>query len=99
MVSHYAPGLPVRLDAEEVAADEALLAFGPPLPGALCQFQLSSSSNTIEAAARLFEGLRWLDIEGARLGAKNIAVMPVPNGGLGAAVNDRLLRAAAPRCG
>jgi L-threonylcarbamoyladenylate synthase len=99
MVSHYAPGLPVRLDAEEVAADEALLAFGPPLPGALCQFQLSSSSDTIEAAARLFEGLRWLDIEGARLGAKNIAVMPIPNGGLGAAVNDRLLRAAAPRCG
>jgi L-threonylcarbamoyladenylate synthase len=99
MVSHYAPDLPVRLNAERVAADEALLAFGPPLPGGRCQFQLSSSGDTIEAASRLFEGLRWLDVEGNRLGAKSIAVMPVPDGGLGAAVNDRLQRAAAPRSG
>jgi L-threonylcarbamoyladenylate synthase len=97
MVSHYAPNLPVRLNAGRVAADEALLAFGPPLPGARCQFQLSSSGSTTEAAARLFEGLRWLDAEGVRFGVTRIAVMPVPQGGLGAAVNDRLQRAAAPR--
>jgi L-threonylcarbamoyladenylate synthase len=99
MVSHYAPDLPVRLNAERVEADEALLAFGPPLPGARCQFQLSSVCGTTEAAARLFEGLRWLDVEGGRLGAKSIAVMPVSDDGLGAAVNDRLRRAAAPRGG
>lgn len=97
MVSHYAPDLPVRLNAGAVAADEALLAFGPPLLGARCLFQLSSSCNTIEAAARLFEGMRWLDAEGARLGAGRIAVMPVSNDGLGLAINDRLRRAAAPR--
>ena len=97
MESHYAPDLPVRLNAVTVAYDEALLAFGPTLPGAVCHFQLSSSGNTIEAAARLFEGLRWLDAEGFRLGMRAIAVMPVPNTGLGLAVNDRLQRAAAPR--
>ena len=99
MPSHYAPDLPVRLNAEAVANDEALLAFGPPLPGGCCRFELSASGDTIEAAARLFEGLRRLDAEGARLGAGGIAVMPVPNSGLGLAINDRLRRAAAPRGG
>jgi L-threonylcarbamoyladenylate synthase len=97
MLSHYAPDLPVRLNAAAVAADEALLAFGPVLPGARCLFQLSVSGNATEAAAHLFEGLRWLDAEGIRLGAGGIAVMPVPDGGLGLAINDRLRRAAAPR--
>jgi L-threonylcarbamoyladenylate synthase len=99
MVSHYAPDLPVRLDAGTVADDEALLAFGAPLSGGCCQFQLSSVGDTIEAAARLFEGLRRLDDEGARAGARRIAVMPIPDDGLGAAINDRLRRAAAPRDG
>lgn len=99
MVSHYAPNLPVRLNAEAVASDEALLGFGRPLPGGCCQFQLSAAGNTIEAAANLFQGLRWLDVEGARLGAREIAVMPVPDSGLGLAINDRLRRAAAPRGG
>jgi L-threonylcarbamoyladenylate synthase len=99
MASHYAPALPVRLDAASVADDEALLAFGPPLPGARCQFQLSASGSSTEAAARLFEGLRWLDTDGMRSGATGIAVMPIPEGGLGAAINDRLRRAAAPRGG
>jgi L-threonylcarbamoyladenylate synthase len=97
MASHYAPTLPVRLDARSVAEDEALLAFGLPLPGGRCLFQLSESRSSSEAAARLFEGLRWLDAEGLRSGAKGIAVMPVPQSGLGAAINDRLQRAAAPR--
>ena len=97
LVSHYAPGLPVRLAAATAAADEALLAFGPPLPGAAAAFQLSLPGDVMEAAANLFGGLRWLDAEGARLGLTRIAVMPVPQAGLGAAINDRLQRAAAPR--
>ncbi len=97
MLSHYAPALPVRLGAESVAADEALLAFGPPLPGAGAVWQMSAVGDPQEAATRLFAGLRWLDAEGARLGLARIAVMPVPMAGLGAAINDRLARAAAPR--
>jgi L-threonylcarbamoyladenylate synthase len=97
MLSHYAPSLPVRLEAREVASDEALLAFGPPLPGAGAVWQMSDARDPTEAATRLFAGLRWLDAEGARLGLSRIAVMPVPMEGLGAAINDRLTRAAAPR--
>jgi L-threonylcarbamoyladenylate synthase len=97
LVSHYAPALPVRLRAHAVAPDEALLAFGPPLCGAGATFNLSAGRNLVEAAARLFEGLRWLDVEGARLGLRAIAAMPVPEEGLGMAINDRLQRAAAPR--
>ncbi len=99
--SHYAPGLPVRLNAQAVAADEALLAFGAALPpggaAAGAVWNLSAMGDATEAAARLFAGLRWLDAEGARLGLRGIAVMPVPEAGLGAAINDRLGRAAAPR--
>ncbi len=97
MVSHYAPALPVRLDAAATGPDEALLAFGQPLPGAGVAFDLSRAADPVEAAARLFAGLRWLDAEGARLGLARIAAMPVPMEGLGAAINDRLQRAAAPR--
>ena len=102
MASHYAPALPVRLAATEVSQDEALLAFGPPLSGAGCVFQLSEDGDTTAAAAKLFEGLHWLDAEAALLGRggqwlRGIAVMPIPERGLGRAVNDRLRRAAAPR--
>ena len=97
LVSHYAPGLAVRLNATEAAANEALLAFGPPLPGAGCVFNLSATRDLTEAAARLFIGLRWLDTQGLNLGLKRIAAMPVPETGLGLAINDRLQRAAAPR--
>jgi L-threonylcarbamoyladenylate synthase len=97
MLSHYAPALPVRLGATSVAADEALLAFGPPLPGAGVVWQLSETRDLREAAARLFAGLRWLDAEGARRRLARIAAMPVPLDGLGAAIDDRLQRAAAPR--
>jgi L-threonylcarbamoyladenylate synthase len=95
--SHYAPALPVRLGATDPGPDEALLAFGPAPSGACCVFQLSGAGDVKEAAACLFEGLRWLDSAGGRSGARRIAVMPVPGGGLGAAINDRLRRAAAPR--
>ena len=97
MLSHYAPSLPVRLNARDVAPDEALLAFGPALPGAGAVWQMSEARDLREAAARLFAGLRWLDAEGQRLGLKAIAAMPVPLEGLGAAINDRLERAATPR--
>ncbi len=97
LVSHYAPSLPVRLDATDVNADEALLAFGPPLNGAGVTFELSRRGDLAEAASLLFAGLRWLDAEGSRLGLDRIAAMPVPNEGLGEAINDRLQRASAPR--
>lgn len=97
LTSHYAPGLPVRLDADSVAADEALLAFGAPLPGARVTWNLSADGRLDEAAARLFAGLRYLDREGRRAGCRCIAVQPVPGGGLGPAIRDRLGRAAAPR--
>lgn len=97
MLSHYAPALPVRLGAREVAGDEALLAFGPALPGAAVTWNLSEAGDLAEAASRLFAGLRWLDAEGTARGCTRIAAMPVPETGLGAAINDRLTRAAAPR--
>jgi L-threonylcarbamoyladenylate synthase len=97
LLSHYAPSLPVRLGATAVAPDEALLAFGPPLPGAAVVWNLSERGDPAEAATRLFAGLRWLDAEGGARGCKGIAAMPVPETGLGAAINDRLTRAAAPR--
>ncbi len=90
LASHYAPLLPVRLDAVAVEPDEALLAFGPPLPSAGPVFQLSDRQDMAEAATRLFEGLRVLDASGQR----GIAVMPVPESGLGQAINDRLRRSA-----
>ncbi len=92
--SHYAPGLPLRLEARSVTADEALLAFGPrPLEGAAATENLSDRGDLAEAAARLFAALRRLD----RPGLAAIAVMPIPQRGLGVAINDRLRRAAAPR--
>lgn len=97
LASHYAPSLPVRVDARSVGSDEALLAFGVPLHGAGLVFQLSEQGDLREAAARLFAGLRWLDHEGRRLGLRGIAAMQVPEEQLGRAINDRLHRAAAPR--
>ncbi|GCE83268.1 L-threonylcarbamoyladenylate synthase [Komagataeibacter diospyri] len=95
--SHYAPGLPVRLEATAVAPDEALLAFGPPLPGSALVWNLSEAGDLHEAAARLFAGLRFLDMEGHRRGLVRIAVQHVPGHGLGRAIRDRLIRAASPR--
>ncbi len=99
MASHYAPSLPVRLDARTVSPTEALLAFGQPLAGAGVMFNLSETGDLRQAASRLFQGLRWLDTEARRLGLTHIAAMPIPDRGLGMAINDRLRRAAAPRDG
>jgi L-threonylcarbamoyladenylate synthase len=97
LASHYAPRLPLRLEARDVGANEALLAFGRPLPGAGAVFNLSDAGDLQEAAARLFAGLRALDHDGMRDGLACIAAMPLPRFGLGAAITDRLARAAAPR--
>ena len=92
--SHYAPGHRLRLDAENVAADEALLAFGPkPLEGARVVANLSRSGDLTEAAANFFSMLHHLDSQDVT----GIAAMPVPAVGLGEAICDRLKRAAAPQ--
>lgn len=96
LASHYAPRLPVRLNAVSVRPDEALLAFGPPIAGAGVTWNISEAGDLAEAAARLFAGLRWLDEEGGRRGLAGIAAMAVPPTGLGLAIGDRLRRAAAP---
>ena len=89
--------MPLRLNATSVRADEALLAFGVELRGAGLTWQLSQTGDMVEAASRLFAGLRWLDAEGIAAGLSGIAAMAVPAAGLGEAINDRLARAAAPR--
>jgi L-threonylcarbamoyladenylate synthase len=94
MRSHYAPQASLRLNALDVRSGEALLAFGRDVPaGAEHICNLSSRGDIQEAAANLFAMLRKLD----STGAKAIAVMPIPETGLGEAINDRLSRAAAPR--
>ncbi len=93
--SHYAPRADIRLNATDIRAGEALLAFGTSLPAepGKSVLNLSSRGDLVEAAANLFSHLRALDASGA----KTIAVMPIPHEGLGEAINDRLQRAAAPR--
>ncbi len=92
--SHYAPHARVRLDASDAKPGEALLAFGPNVPKTTGPaINLSPAGDLMEAAANLFAALRALD----KTGAGTIAVMPIPEDGLGEAINDRLRRAAAPR--
>lgn len=94
LASHYAPNARLRLNARDVRPGEALLAFGPEVPAATGpSLNLSPSGDLTEAATGLFAALRALD----RTGAATIAVMPIPEHGLGEAINDRLSRAAAPR--
>jgi L-threonylcarbamoyladenylate synthase len=91
LASHYAPEAALRLNAAEAREGEILVGFGP-VRGALT---LSESGDLVEAAARLFATLREAD----RLAGPGgrIAFAPVPDTGLGRAINDRLHRAAAPR--
>ena len=88
LLSHYAPAVPVRLDATDARPGETLIGFGP----GESALNLSHSGDLTEAAARLFDLVRAAD----RLG-RPIAVAPIPRHGLGLAINDRLSRAAAPR--
>ena len=87
LAQHYAPSKPVRLDATEARDGEWLIGFGP-VAG---NVSLSSKGDLAEAAARLFELLHQADAGDA----PSIAFAPVPDEGLGAAINDRLRRAAA----
>jgi L-threonylcarbamoyladenylate synthase len=87
LASHYAPAKPLRLDAERAEPDEWLIGFGP-VEG---DDNLSASGDLDEAAARLFAALHRADAE-AR---PRIAIAPIPEAGIGAAIADRLKRAAA----
>ena len=95
LASHYAPKAALRLGAAHVSADEAALDFGGALKGASpgARLDLSPSGDLVEAASHLFSYLRALDATGP----ERIAVAAIPEHGLGAAINDRLRRAAAPR--
>ena len=89
LASHYAPSKPLRLDAESGARDEFLIGFG----AVTGDSSLSPSGDLVEAASRLFDLLHLADSSPK----ERIAVAPVPDTGLGAAINDRLRRAAADR--
>jgi L-threonylcarbamoyladenylate synthase len=97
LASHYAPRARVRLNATAIAPGEAVLLFGKAQPSGLANavqaLNLSESGDLAEAAAHLFSDLRRLDASGA----ETIAVTPIPETGLGEAINDRLRRAAADR--
>jgi len=89
LASHYAPKGTVRLNADAAQDGETLLGFGP----MDATINLSPSGDLVEAAAGLFDALHQLN----EMGADRIAVSPIPDHGLGRAINDRLRRAAAPR--
>jgi L-threonylcarbamoyladenylate synthase len=91
LASHYAPRGVMRLNAAAAGPGEVMLGFGP----VACDLNLSASGDLTEAAANLYACLHRLDA----MGADRIAVSPVPEEGLGRAINDRLRRAAAPRPG
>ena len=93
LLSHYAPSLPLRMDATHVEPGEAVLGFGAQ-PGAV--LNLSPTSDLREAAANLFAMLRTLDDPRK---FKGIAVTPIPDTGVGVAINDRLKRAARKSAG
>lgn len=89
LASHYAPNGHVRLNVTDVERHEVLLGFGD----VQADLNLSPTGDLTQAAANLFRYLHQLD----RLGATHIAVSPIPDAGIGRAINDRLRRAAAPR--
>lgn len=89
MTSHYAPRQPVRLNAEVPRDGEFYIGFN----GFEGDINLSPEGDLVQAAARLFDALHMAE----RSNAAAIAVAPIPEDGLGAAINDRLRRAAAPR--
>ena len=90
LASHYAPDAPLRLEALDRRPGEVRLGFGP----GSSDWNLSPSADLIEAAANLFHLLRQADHLAQ---GRPIAVAPIPEAGLGRAINDRLRRAAAPR--
>lgn len=97
MQSHYAPKARLRLGATEQRPGEAFLGFGKNAGRSDAALNLSKCGDLVEAAANLFSHLRALDEMCAEKSLKGIAAAPVPDEGLGEAINDRLARAAAPR--
>jgi L-threonylcarbamoyladenylate synthase len=94
LLRHYAPAARLRLNVQVPDPDEAWLAFGPTHghePQDAATYNLSEGGDLREAAARLFAGLRMLEVSHAR-----IAVAPIPDTGIGQAINDRLRRASTP---
>ncbi|MBV9841857.1 MAG: threonylcarbamoyl-AMP synthase [Sphingomonadaceae bacterium] len=87
--SHYAPAKPLRLNARDAIPGEWLIGFG----AVTGDDTLSDTGNLMQAAANLFDALHRADASGTAA----IAIAPIPDGGLGRAINDRLKRAAAPR--
>ena len=90
MLAHYAPSVPIRMNVTSLKDGEALLAFGPPIAKPAHTQNLSTSSDLDEAARNLFAMIKHLD----RFNPTGIAVQPIPSDGIGAAINDRLTRAA-----
>ena len=86
LASHYAPRKPLRLDVIAANSDEYLIGFG----GVAGDMTLSATGDLIQAAARLFDALHIADASAK----PRLAVAPVPEHGIGAAINDRLRRAA-----
>ena len=97
LTSHYAPRAAVRLDATAIEPGEAVITFAGARPAGIeaarAVVDLSPSGDLAEAASRLFRALRDLDATAA----PSIAVVTIPEAGLGEAIVDRLRRAAAPR--
>ena len=93
LASHYAPSAQVRLNVTTPQRDEAYLSFNTPASSQADHFCLSQSGDLTEAAANLFRFLHQADACGKEV----IAVAPIPNEGIGVAINDRLRRAATPR--
>ncbi len=91
--SHYAPNAQLRLEATSAGEEELMLAFGPDAPKGRPGVNLSPTGDLVEAATNLYAYLHLLD----DTGVETIAVMPIPDKGLGVAINDRLRRAAALR--
>ena len=90
LARHYAPSTPLRLHARAPLPGHAFLAFGPGAPDGPLVWNLSPRGDVVEAAANLFAMLRRAD----RSGAPGIDIAPIPQTGLGEAINDRLRRAA-----
>lgn len=93
LTSHYAPRAQLRLNVTSPEVDEPFLGFGSVATNGKHSLNLSAAGDLREAAAHLFAYLRTLDATGS----KTIAVAPIPEIGLGEAINDRLRRAATPR--
>jgi len=88
MLRHYAPAHPLRINVIEPAPDELFIGFGP--IGADAPFNLSPTGDLCEAAAHLFDYMHRADVQTT---FSKIAMAPIPERGLGLAINDRIRRA------